>query len=69
MEHMSVENLATLLSSGGIGVVSGLLLILIGNLKGTWVSGREFNSKVKECEDWKQVAIRNSNIAQTVVQK
>ena len=63
----SVDTIVKLLSNSGL--VGGLLLVIMGNQKGWWISGREAEALRQEIADWKAVAQRSQNVVQTVVQK
>lgn len=47
-----------------VGFSGLLVIILYGNYKGIWVWGSELDRERKEKETWKDIALRNSGVAQ-----
>ena len=49
------------------GVVGLVALILVAGAKQVWVWGWTYREKAKESEEWKQRALRATNVATTAV--
>ena len=45
------------------GVVSLLLAIVVGNLRGWWVSGKTYNELKADRDQWKTFALRSRDLA------
>jgi hypothetical protein len=48
------------------GVVAVLLTILVTGLKRMWVPGWRYQEVLKERDEWKEIALRSTNLAESL---
>lgn len=63
--ELTLPNLMSFLQ--GAGLTGALVFFLYGGYKRWWVWGYQLEKCEKELEDWKDLALRNSNIASQAV--
>lgn len=61
---MDLQTLLGLLKDGGTLAV--LLLIIVSGAKEWWVWGYIYKAKCREVEEWKELALRGTNLADRV---
>lgn len=49
------------------GVVGLLAFAIVGGYKGWYVFGWQYRAKEDECDDWKRIALRGMDLAETSV--
>lgn len=64
---MEVVDVIKVLSDAG--VVGLLVIILVGGSRGWWVFGRTYEDKVKECNAWRDLALKGTTIAEKMADK
>lgn len=64
---MTIGDLLQLADKAGTIVI--LLLVLLGAVKGWWITGREHQEALKREEEWKQLALTGTKLAERAVQR
>lgn len=50
-----------------LGIVGLLLVILVGGAKRWWVFGWQYDAKEREAEEWKELAIKGTEMSRNAV--